>query len=245
MARFFLEVLTLPLSGEVAIFGDDALHISKVLRLKEGDYIEVVIENQAYPAQITQAGRNEVLAFVSGPPLPSRESPIKVRLYQGLTKGDKFDWVIQKATELGVTSVTPLLTERVVVRLDADGIAKRLERWQRIALEAAKQCCRETVPHITPPMSLSALPPPAAGQLALLAWEEEHRPLGPILRSWSTKEVSVLIGPEGGLSPEEVHPLLERGWQSVGLGPRILRTETAPLAILAILQYELGDLGGY
>lgn len=244
MARFFLDLDSLPSSRSVTIVGDDAAHIAKALRLQVGDQIEVVIAGQAYIAQLVEVAPTFALAQVGEPMVTDSESYLALHLYQALPKGDKLDLVIQKATELGVTSITPVLTERVVVKLKPDAVAKKLPRWQRIALEAAKQSRRQLVPTINPPVSLWELAAVPEQQLALVAWEEADAPLRPLLQATRSETVHVLIGPEGGLTNAEVDFLSLKGWQSITLGPRILRTETAPLVLLAVLQYELGDLGG-
>lgn len=244
MARFFLNLEEIPANRSITIEGDDAAHMSKVLRLQSGVEIEVVIAGQAYSAQLTKVTPTLVLADVGEPVLTSSESCLSLHLYQALPKGDKLDLVIQKATELGVTSITPVLTQRVVVKLKPSAAEKRMLRWQRIALEAAKQSRREFVPTINPPVLLQELPSVPEQQLALVAWEEESAALRPLLQATNHKAIHVFVGPEGGLTSDEVDFLLRQGWQSVGLGPRILRTETAPLALLAVIQYELGDLGG-
>lgn len=244
MARFFLNLEELPADRSITIEGDDAAHMAKALRLQSGVEIEVVIAGQAYSAQLTKVTPTLVLAEVGEPVLTSSESFLSLHLYQALPKGDKLDLVIQKATELGVTSITPIITQRVVVKLKPSAADKRMLRWQRIALEAAKQSRREFVPTINPPVLLQELPSVPEQQLALVAWEEESAGLKPLLQATDYKAIHVFVGPEGGLTSDEVDFLLSQGWRSVGLGPRILRTETAPLALLAVIQYELGDLGG-
>ncbi|HBK85786.1 MAG TPA: 16S rRNA (uracil(1498)-N(3))-methyltransferase [Firmicutes bacterium] len=244
MARFFLDVGELPESGRVAIRGDDAAHIAKVLRLQVGAAIEVVLAGQAYSAQLVDVTPSLVWAEVGEPILRQSESCLPIYLYQGLPKGDKLDLVVQKATELGVSSVTPVLSERVVVKLKPDAVAKKVQRWQRIALEAAKQSRRSEIPSVEEPVPLQELPQVPEQHLALVAWEADSTALRPLLQAGDYRAVHVLVGPEGGLTQAEVDYLRGRGWQSVSLGPRILRTETAPLALLAVIQYELGDLGG-
>lgn len=244
MARFFLDLADLPSSRSVTIEGDDAAHIAKALRLQAGEQVEIVVAGQAYSAKLVEVTPTLVLAEVGEPLVTSSESYLSLHLYQALPKGDKLDLVIQKATELGATSVTPVLTDRVVVKLKPDAVAKKLLRWQRIALEAAKQSRREFVPTINPPSALQELPSVPEQHLAIVAWEEESAALRPLLQATHCQAVHVFIGPEGGLTSNEVNFLLNQGWQSVALGPRILRTETAPLALLAVIQYELGDLGG-
>ncbi|NLY53704.1 MAG: 16S rRNA (uracil(1498)-N(3))-methyltransferase [Firmicutes bacterium] len=242
MSRFFLEQALL--GRHAVIEGDDAAHIAKVLRLKPGASIEVVAAGRVYLATLTEVSPNRVTAEVGDVLANSGESDLPIHLYQSLPKGDKLELVIQKATELGVESITPVVTERVVVKLKPDSLAKRLARWQRIALEAAKQSRRGKIPTIGLPISLGELPPVPQSHLALVAWEEDSAPLRVALSGQDVAAVHLLVGPEGGLTPREVDWLRERGWRSISLGPRILRTETAPLALLAIVQYELGDLGG-
>jgi 16S rRNA (uracil1498-N3)-methyltransferase len=244
MARFFLDQKGLPSDRNITISDDDAAHIARVLRLRPGEKIEVVVAGQVYAAQLTEVTADFVQARVEEALGSSGESNLQLHLFQGLPKGDKLELVIQKATELGVSSITPVITERVVVKLKPDAVAKKLTRWQKIALEAAKQSRRLVVPQVNPPVLLQDMPPVPAHQLALVAWEEERAGLRPLLQGKAGQEIGVFIGPEGGLASGEVDFLVSQGWQRVGLGPRILRTETAPLALLAIIQYELGDLGG-
>ncbi|NLW17406.1 MAG: 16S rRNA (uracil(1498)-N(3))-methyltransferase [Firmicutes bacterium] len=244
MARFFLDLEGIPPHRCVTFNEDDAVHIARVLRLKPGEQVEVVLAGRVYLAQLTTVQPGLVQAEVGEPLDTNSESGLALHLFQGLPKGDKLDLVIQKATELGVTSITPVLTERVVVKLKSNSVAKKVQRWQRIALEAAKLSKRQMVPQVNQPISLQQLPKIPQHQLALVAWEEERAGLRPLLQNSNYQSVSVLVGPEGGLASGEIDFLLSQGWQSVSLGPRILRTETAPLALLAIIQYELGDLGG-
>jgi len=175
------------------------------------------------------------------------EPTLRVVLVQGLAKGDRMDTVIQKGTELGAAAFWPVVCKRSVVRLDASKKASRLERWQRIAAGAAKQCRRALVPEVLEPvewsMALDMIPP---GALVLVLWEDETgRTLKDTLQSHSRPdEVYLLIGPEGGLEQQEVEEACRLGGIPVTLGPRILRTETAGPAALAMLLYQWGDLGG-
>lgn len=242
MARFFLDHDG---GGElISIGGDDARHIARVLRMQPGERVELVLNGQLHAGELISVHPDQV-QVLRGPVLPEdSESPLEIHLYQALPKGDKLDLIVQKATELGVSSITPVLTERVVVKLKDLSSGHKLERWQRIAAEAAKQSRRIRIPTIQPPLTLANLPI-VRDRLRLVAWEESERPLAGLLQSQPpTRAVDALIGPEGGLTAAEIRLLNEHGFHSISLGPRILRTETAPLALLAILQYQLGDLGG-
>jgi len=182
----------------------------------------------------------------------SREVPgepaLKVILVQGLPKGDKFDLIIEKSTELGVSVILPVRSRRTVVNLEAAKVEKRLARWQRIAQEAAKQYGRAVVPRVEPLRDFAQVVMELSPHgLALIPWEEEkNRSLKEVIAQSKglTGPVTVFIGPEGGFEEEEVMLARQRGANPVSLGPRILRTETAGVAVLAILMYQLGDLGG-
>ncbi len=156
--------------------------------------------------------------------------------------------IIQKSTELGVSLVVPVICERTVVKLDERKAGDRLARWQKVAEEAAKQSRRTYIPEVTMPVTLkTALSQLTAGVLAILPWEEEPAAgIGQVLRSGrgNSRDVAVFIGPEGGFSGEEVSLAISKGVSVVSLGPRIMRTETAGIAAVALVLYELGDLGG-
>lgn len=234
--------------GRVTITGPDVVHISRVLRLGPGDVITVMDgRGKGYRVRLTGITGTAVEGVILEQFIPGGEAPLKVTLVQGLSKGDKMDIIIQKSTELGVSCVVPLACRRSVVRLTPAKARERQQRWQRIALEAAKQSRRAIVPRVTEVMDLPAvLDLISPGALALMPWEEERElSLKAALRGQSCGEVFIFIGPEGGFAAGEVAVARERGVLSVSLGPRILRTETAGLATLTMILYELGDLGGY
>ncbi len=240
MARFFLPGVAV--SAEVTISAEDARHIARALRMRPGELIEVVLAGQAYQAELLAVSAETVTARL-GRQLPDSESPLEIYLYQALPKGDKMELIVQKATELGVKEVVPLLSDRVVVKWKDSSGGQRLRRWQRIAEEAAKQSRRLVVPTIRKPMSLEQLPV-RTDRLRLVAWELSAQPLADLLAERQPSAVDLVVGPEGGLSEDEVEHLGELGFHGVSLGPRILRTETAALVLLAVLQYRWGDLGG-
>jgi 16S rRNA (uracil1498-N3)-methyltransferase len=174
------------------------------------------------------------------------ESPFPITLVQGLPKGDKLEAVIRAATELGVARIVPAATARAVVRLDAARAEARRSRWERVAREAAKQCGRSRLPAIDPPRPIAdCLADPAGDDtLRLCFWEQETAPLGDVLDALTAPPAAAVavVGPEGGLAPEEVALARREGWCVVGFGPRLLRTETAGPAVIAALQFHFGDL---
>ncbi len=224
----------------MVLSGNQAHHLSRVLRLQPGDYLELLDgSGQAAHALIESVGkevrcRKEKIYFPVGRP------SLNVTLWQGLAKGDKMDQIIQKSVELGVSRIIPLACERSVVRINK--AEEKRERWQKIALEAAQQCRRPDLPRIeavqTPAQALDQLQ-----GLLLVLWEEEKQ--AGFRQLWqmpAPAEVSLLIGPEGGLTPEEVDLTRAKGARVLTLGSRILRTETAGPTALALLMHGWGDL---
>jgi 16S rRNA (uracil1498-N3)-methyltransferase len=202
---------------------------------------------EIYEAVLDQVGELKAAGRLVCRRESDSESPLKITLVQGLPKGDKLELIIQKCTELGITAIWPVQTERVVVRLDSSKAGERRKRWTRIALEAAKQCRRQLVPEVSVLQDwqtiLHNLPQDAQG---ILLWESENnKSLRAVLSDIRTdRPIFIFVGPEGGFTQEEVHAAQARGIEAVTLGPRILRTETAGLATLAIISFQLGDLGG-
>jgi 16S rRNA (uracil1498-N3)-methyltransferase len=237
-------------SGDrVTIMGQDAHHIGRVLRLKPGDVIAVSDGmGRMGRVRIESLGEEAVEGtVVEEAPEPLGEESPPITLAQGLPKGRKFEFILQKSVELGVERIVPVASARTVVRLEGRRVAERLERWRRIAREAAKQCRRPSVPEVAALVSLETfleeLGAPEAGQLRLLLWEEASEPLREVLaRAGRPASVVCLVGPEGGFEEAEASLATEAGFAPASLGPRILRTETAPLALLAVLQYALGGL---
>ena len=245
--RFFVDPGGIS-DGAVRITGPDVVHITRALRLGKGTAVVVLDgRGKSYEAEILNTGRDEVLCEIKKELMEVPACPVKVTLVQGIPKGDKMDIIIQKGTELGVSRVVPLICSRAVVKLDGERALRKSERWQRIALEAAKQCRRPDVPEVSGPADLArvlaALPEKS---LALIPWEEENTvSLKDILHKNNTgEEIYVFIGPEGGFTPGEVEQARASGVRPVTLGPRILRTETAGIAVLALVLCRWGDLGG-
>lgn len=240
MPRIFIQS---PPDKKATITGQDAKYLTKVLRCRLGDEV-ILVDPEAgcWRAEITGIAGREVIAAVKGRVEPAPESPLRLTLLQGTLKAQKMDIVIQKTVELGVSSIVPVITERAVV-LET----RKLHRWQGIALEAARQCGRAVIPPVKEPIKLreffSKIKRPIKG---IVFWEEGGRPLAEALREIrpeAGEEVFVLIGPEGGLSGEEVALAADCGLGVATLGGRILKAETAAIAAVTLMQFAMGDLG--
>lgn len=234
------------LTGDlIELPGDEAAHALRVLRLGAGDEVELCdARGQIHAGIIERAERGSVRVRM-GEAIRSREAPVRVTLYQGVPKLDKLDWIVQKATELGVSRIVPVGMERCVVRLDAKDAVKRTQRLEKIAVEAVKQCGRAIVPEICPPMTFDEAMAEFRGQsLCLMPWEgETARRLLEVRSDFAQVDsVAILIGPEGGISKREADEARCAGAQSVTLGPRILRTETAAVTSIAIVMALWGDM---
>ncbi len=242
MQRFFVD--SSAYSGtKVTISGKDAYHISRSLRMKKGEMISVCLsDGSVLNCELASFSDDEVTAEVVSKEICRSESPLKIRVYIALPKGDKFDTVVQKAVECGAYSVTPFMSERCIAKA-GDGFEKKLERLNRIAYEAAKQCGRGIVPAVNSILSYEKMLDEALkADLPLFCYEADGTlPLGQHLKK-DAKEISVIVGSEGGFSEKEAMLAKEKGLLLTGLGPRILRCETAPTFVLSCLAlyYELG-----
>jgi 16S rRNA (uracil1498-N3)-methyltransferase len=240
MIRLFLPPDKLT-SKEIIIDGENARYLSSVLRVKPGELLTILdgLGNR-YMCRISSIHRKEVRAEKIAQEAYSTESPVEIILAQGLPKGDKMDLIIQKTTELGVKKIIPLITERSQVRH-----TDKIERWRKIALSASQQSGRERIPDITHTMGFKEfLERPKTGHGIILSEEDGEQNLKKILINLQdSKEITLIVGPEGGFSKDEVKTAVQKGFLSASLGPRILRTETAPIAAISIIQYELGDMG--
>lgn len=236
MHRFFLRE---PIANTVTLHGDDVKHIGRVLRLAPGDPIIICDGNGSECKAIIRSIGKDFVECECNTPVPCEsEPPVSVTLYQGLPKTGKMETIVQKCVELGVYSVVPMLTQYCVVQ-PKESFSGRIERWQRVAEEAAKQSRRGIIPQILPLVRLESASF-LDYDLVLLAYENERATtLKQTLTGFSGKRIAMLIGPEGGFSEEEVNRLTERGAKSVSLGKRILRTETAGMAMLAQILYEV------
>ena len=222
------------------ISGSAANHLLRVLRLGPGTAISLFDGSGGeFAARIESVGKDSVLAAVGAHSALERESPLDLTLAQGVSRGERMDWVIQKATELGVRRIVPLITRRSVVRLDKGQAERKLQHWRGVSIAACEQCGRNRVPELDAPRDLPEFLATADASLRLLLSADGTDHIRSLTPSGA---VLLLVGPEGGLAPEEQALARERGFRPVSLGPRILRTETAALAALAALQSACGDL---
>jgi len=230
-------------SGTIAVTGDDAAHITKVLRMKPGERVTVCdLAGHDYDTVVASVGSTVTLE-ITGVKASGNEPPYRAVVYQSLVRGDRFDTVLQKATELGASAIVPVLTSRCTVRLEIGSAdcRKKLERWQRIVYEAAKQCGRGMIPTVCEPMKFrDAVGEAARAGLPLFCYDGEGtKPLPDCMDAVETPEtVSIMIGPEGGYAAEEAEYAAETGMMMTGLGKRILRTETAPSFVLSCVSYK-------
>ncbi|MBO8168819.1 MAG: 16S rRNA (uracil(1498)-N(3))-methyltransferase [Thermoanaerobacteraceae bacterium] len=246
MHQFFVPEVG-KIGARIRIAGEEAHHLVNVLRLETGDLVAIADSSgKRFLAALEEMTREEVTAYLERE-LPSGEPPLKLTLLQGVAKGDKFDFIIQKTTELGISAIIPVQAQRSVAKIKPERAAKRLQRWQRIAKEAAKQCGRARVPEIEEPATLERALQSLPGDTSIMIpWEDEKTvSIGEALRKHDfSRNIALVIGPEGGLTAEEVALAVSFGAIPVSLGQRILRTETAAIAAVAIVMYQLGDLGG-
>lgn len=242
MRRFFFDAADRK-GDRVFLSAGEARHIVKVLRLGPGAEVELLDgTGRVYPAAIVRVERG--VELVLGQPLEQElEEGLDLLLVQGILKGDKMDMVVQKATELGVTRLLPVHTSRCQGRLSA--AVKKQERWQRIALAACKQCMRPRTMEVCEPVALSAgLSCAGTEAVKILFWEEEKRvSLHDMEKQCASATcLALFLGPEGGITSEEVELARDLGWQPAGLGKRILRAETASLTAVALVQYLSGNM---
>ncbi|MBQ5544741.1 MAG: 16S rRNA (uracil(1498)-N(3))-methyltransferase [Clostridia bacterium] len=243
MPRFFIENV----SGEfITVSGQDAAHIAKSLRMKPGESVTVCGgQGIDFLCEITELSEQTVQLRVVDTVVTQSEPSLRVTLYQGLPKGDKLEWIIEKTIELGVSRIVPVLMQRSVSRPDAKSAAKKHERYNKLALSAAKQCGRGMIPEVAPMCSFrETLPLLNAHDLVIFFYECGGQPLSDAVAdinraAW--KDIAIVIGPEGGFDPAEAEALQAAGAFTATLGPRILRTETAPLAALSALMYGTGN----
>jgi 16S rRNA (uracil1498-N3)-methyltransferase len=235
-------------SPDIIISGKDARYLSHILRVKPGDHLAILDGlGTRHICVITAITSRQVTARKVREEPCSAESPLSITLVQGMPKGRKMDFIIQKSTELGIKRIIPLITDRTIVKDTG-----KVSRWIKIARSAAQQSGREQIPEVHPPAGFrefikgnrSAILSSSLYR-GIILWESEtESTFRTALKSFrQAREITLMVGPEGGFSQEEVHAALENGFIAASLGPRILRTETAPLSALSIIQYDLGDMG--
>ena len=248
MHRFFVPQ---NFGNEMIITGVDAKHISKVLRMTIGDELQIVSDDG-----VTAQGK---ISFIDAACVKvgslkiigeSNEPKVKITLAQGLAKGEKMDFIIQKAVELGVTSIVPVAMEHSVVQLDGAKAIKKVERWQKISESAAKQSKRNIIPLVQPVMSVAEMLAKNNCSTKIIAYECENQislksVLKEAIEQNKIENLLLIIGPEGGISEDELDLARAAGAKPVSLGRRILRAETAGLVAMSAIFYETGDLGEY
>lgn len=215
-------------------------HLVRVLRLNDGDAVNVFNgQGQEYAAVLTavqkKSARIELHELVRDEPLPA----LSLHLGQVISKGERMDFTIQKATELGISTITPLVSERCDVRLKGERLDSKLEHWQKVAVSACQQSGRLHVPTIVPVQNLESWLTERPEQIKLVLHPHQQQPLSAYA---CPKDLALLVGPEGGFSETEIQRALNSGFDGLRLGPRILRTETAALVALSVLQFQFGDL---
>ncbi|OGO86996.1 MAG: hypothetical protein A2Y15_07440 [Clostridiales bacterium GWF2_36_10] len=226
----------------VRITGSDAFHLLKVLRLRAGDHIIICnMKRTEFDGVISKVDGEDLFVTLGEGKICSSELPFEVTLYQGIPKGDKFDTIIQKSVELGVTSIVPVLCERCVSRPDDKAFAKKIERLNKIASSASSQCGRGIIPTVKTPVSYKkACEEMQRDDLYFICYEgSETLHIKNFLEDKNPNKISFLIGPEGGLSSGETDIAIEHGIPLIGLGNRILRTETASGFVLSVISILL------
>ncbi|MEG1311000.1 MAG: 16S rRNA (uracil(1498)-N(3))-methyltransferase [Romboutsia sp.] len=248
MDRFFINNTNINLENNTCIIeGEDVKHISKVLRCKIGEELEVCDkENNEYICEITNIDKNLVSLDIVEKIDVKRESNLKVKLYQGLPKGPKMEMILQKLTEVGVDEIILVQTKRTVVKVEDKKEDKKFDRWERIIYEAAKQSKRGKIPTLRGVLSFKeALEDMKDNDLNICPYENEKTvSIKTAIKDNEINNIGIFVGPEGGFAEEEIIQIQEIGSKVVSLGPRILRTETASVVASSIVLYELSDLGG-
>lgn len=237
LSRFFIDA---PLSlGQHELPEAQAHYIGRVLRHAVGDAVQLFDgSGREYLGELIEVGKKSVRVELRECVDGLAESPLRIHLGQGLSRGERMDWAIQKATELGASEITPIISARCEVRLKDERADKRMMHWRQVAISACEQCGRSVLPMIHPPLELEAWLQQIEADLKLV--------LHPVAEPWAShtppRSLAFLIGPEGGLSDAEVDQARGAGFEAARLGPRVLRTETAPVVALSVAQQLWGDL---
>ncbi len=227
---------------DVALNDDAANHVGRVLRMTAGQPVQLFDgSNQVFDAEITRADKKSVMVNVRNSAVDDRESPLHIHLGQVMSRGEKMEFTIQKSIELGVSLITPLFSERCGVKLDAERLNKKLQQWQKIAIAACEQCGRNQVPEIRPAMDLETWCAEPDEGLKLNLHPRASASINTL--PLPVERIRLLIGPEGGLSADEIVMTAQYQFTDILLGPRVLRTETTALTAITALQVRFGDLG--
>ena len=242
--RLFTDQPLTP-GDQVVLEGTVARHLGNVLRARAGEQIALFNgDGREFAAKVLSVSKREVIVDIGAAATPQTESPVHTTLGLCLSKGDRFDWAIQKATELGVGAVTPLYSERVDFSIPPDRIEKRVAHWRQIAISACEQCGRVSIPAVSSPQPLEQWVQSVAAEQKWVLHCDDHE----ATRSGASKEApadaALLIGPEGGLTDQEITRACENSFGVLRLGPRVLRTETAPVVALSALSVYWGEMPG-
>ena len=235
-----------PLSSgaNLALTGSAARHLSSALRMSVGQ--EITLFNGLggeFSATLTATAKSQVDVSLGDCREIDRESPLKLHLAIAVSRGERMDWIVQKATELGVTEITPLFSERTEVKLNGERLEKKLRHWQQVSISACEQCQRNKLPTINNARTLDQWLSQADGDSDHLKLVLHHRSDKTLAQHQTPKSVCLLVGPEGGLSDTEISRAIDKGFAPLTLGPRVMRTEAAPLASISIMQSLWGDMG--
>ncbi|MDX7990024.1 16S rRNA (uracil(1498)-N(3))-methyltransferase [Xenorhabdus littoralis] len=233
---------TLTVGTEIYLSDDAANHVGRVLRMSNGQALQLFDgSNQVFDAEITEASKKTVKVSILDSKLSDHESPLTLHVGQVMSRGEKMEFTIQKSVELGVSTITPLLSERCGVKLDTERLEKKLQQWKKIVISACEQCGRNRIPEIRPVISLEAWCKENDDSLKLNLHPRASQSINTL--PLPVEKVRLLIGPEGGLSAEEIEMTAKYQFTDILLGPRILRTETTALTAITALQVRFGDLG--
>jgi 16S rRNA (uracil1498-N3)-methyltransferase len=231
------QILTV--GGDIELDDAAANHLLRVLRANLGDTVTLFNgDGLDYQGAISAVGKRSGTVTLTEAHDPGTESPLKSHIGLCLSKGDRFDWALQKATELGVSAITPLLSERVDVKLPRERLARKQEHWQQVVASACEQSGRAVLPPVAAPSTLADWVQSVAAEVKLVL---HHHQSGGLPSGLQPTSVALLIGPEGGLTAGEVNEAQSQGFLPLCLGPRVMRTETAPVAALATLAWHWGD----
>ena len=241
--RFFLPK-PLAANSTVELTDDAAHHAQNVLRMKQGDTLTIFNgEGGEYDAVIESVSKKAVSVQLNAYRAIDRESPLRTHLAIGISKGERFEHVLQKATELGISEITPIVSERTEVRLSHERQDKVLQRWQKIIINTCEQSYRNRLPQLNSPVEFSTLLGKEGSERKIILHPPQDNSQQTMLdKNNKPKSVCLLVGPEGGFSDSEVALATRHHFTPLALGPRILRTETAPLAALSLLQFVWGDI---
>ncbi len=226
----------------MALSDEAANHVGRVLRMTEGQSLQLFDgSNQVFAAEIIRVDKKNLIVRLAEGQLEDRESPLNLHLGQVISRGEKMEFTVQKSIELGVDVITPLFSERCGVKLDGERLAKKIQQWQKIAIAACEQCGRNKIPEIREAMQLADWCAEQDDSLKLNLHPRASNSINTLPSSLS--KVRLLIGPEGGLSADEIAMTSRLGFTDILLGPRVLRTETTALTAITALQVRFGDLG--